>query len=198
MITDFAQLDLTKQYTYADYLTWQIKDRIELIEGFISGKPSGESPRHQEVIGALMFALHNLWQKEKWEYYFLRFNVRLDAKNSQTNNKEIFTVVQPDYLVQTNFECIDEQGIIGCPALVVEAIAKGRIKHDLETKYHLYEKYGVKEYWIINTYDEYITIYDLINGQYEKRDDYDTGTRISGGILGDFELEVEKVFAEQL
>jgi hypothetical protein len=32
MITDINQLDLTKRYTYADYLTWQFKERVELLE----------------------------------------------------------------------------------------------------------------------------------------------------------------------
>jgi Uma2 family endonuclease len=197
MITDLEQLDLSKQYTYADYLTWQINDRIELIEGSIYKKPSGESRRHQQVIGALMFTLHSLKQKGKWEYYFLRFDVRLDAKNSQTNNNEIFTVVQPDYLVQTDFDSIDEQGIIGCPAMVAEATAKARTKHDVKTKYRLYETYGVKEYWIISTYSEFITVYDLINGRYQLRDTYEANEIITGGILGDFQLDVSKLFPSQ-
>jgi hypothetical protein len=32
-VTDFSQLDLSKTYTYADYLTWQFSERIELIKG---------------------------------------------------------------------------------------------------------------------------------------------------------------------
>jgi len=35
MITDINQLDLSKQYTYADYLAWNFKDRVELIKGWI-------------------------------------------------------------------------------------------------------------------------------------------------------------------
>jgi hypothetical protein len=35
VITSFDQLDLTKQYTYADYLAWQFEERIELIKGWI-------------------------------------------------------------------------------------------------------------------------------------------------------------------
>lgn len=33
MITDFNQLDLTKSYTYADYLTWQFDEMVEIIKG---------------------------------------------------------------------------------------------------------------------------------------------------------------------
>jgi len=32
-ITDFSQLDLNAQHTYADYLMWQFQDRVELIRG---------------------------------------------------------------------------------------------------------------------------------------------------------------------
>ena len=36
MITSIDQLDLSKQYTYADYLTWQFDERVEVIRGWIS------------------------------------------------------------------------------------------------------------------------------------------------------------------
>ncbi|MEM9985720.1 MAG: Uma2 family endonuclease, partial [Bacteroidota bacterium] len=32
-ITDLSQLDLNRTYSYADYLTWQLKERIELLRG---------------------------------------------------------------------------------------------------------------------------------------------------------------------
>ncbi len=33
MIHDTSALDFNKSYTYADYLTWQVKERLELIKG---------------------------------------------------------------------------------------------------------------------------------------------------------------------
>ena len=35
IITNFSDLDLTKTYTYSDYLLWQFSERVELIKGFI-------------------------------------------------------------------------------------------------------------------------------------------------------------------
>lgn len=35
MITSLDQLDQTKQYSYADYLTWEFVERIELLKGFL-------------------------------------------------------------------------------------------------------------------------------------------------------------------
>jgi hypothetical protein len=37
-ITNFSDLDITKQYTYSDYLQWQFSERVELIRGFIKKK----------------------------------------------------------------------------------------------------------------------------------------------------------------
>ena len=34
-IIDLSQLDLNQSYSYADYLTWQIKEAVELIKGKI-------------------------------------------------------------------------------------------------------------------------------------------------------------------
>jgi hypothetical protein len=35
MITSLQDLDLQKTYSYADYLTWQLDERIELLRGYI-------------------------------------------------------------------------------------------------------------------------------------------------------------------
>ena len=49
MITDLSQLDLSKQYSYADYLTWQFSDRVELIKGWIHKMSPAPKRRHQRV-----------------------------------------------------------------------------------------------------------------------------------------------------
>lgn len=47
-ITSLSQLDLSKTYTYADYLLWQFKERVELFKRKIFAMSS--VPRvHQEV-----------------------------------------------------------------------------------------------------------------------------------------------------
>ena len=35
IITNIEQLDLTKTYSYSDYLLWQFQERVELIKGFV-------------------------------------------------------------------------------------------------------------------------------------------------------------------
>jgi hypothetical protein len=45
-ITSLSQLDLSKTYTYADYLTWQFDELVELIKGRIWKKSPARRAAH--------------------------------------------------------------------------------------------------------------------------------------------------------
>lgn len=49
IITDIDQLDLSKKYTYADYLKWHFDERVELIKGWIHKMSPAPSRKHQEI-----------------------------------------------------------------------------------------------------------------------------------------------------
>ncbi|MEZ4987612.1 MAG: hypothetical protein R2795_21700 [Saprospiraceae bacterium] len=58
MITSFDQLDLNKTYSYADYLTWQFSERVELFRGRVFRMSPAPNRRHQEIsieLAALIF-----------------------------------------------------------------------------------------------------------------------------------------------
>lgn len=48
-ITSLSQLDLNGSYGYADYLTWKIKERIELIKGKIMEISPAPTRFHQRI-----------------------------------------------------------------------------------------------------------------------------------------------------
>jgi len=52
MITDFKDLDLSKQYTYADYLTWRFSERVELFKGWVKKMSAAPSRKHQQIVSA--------------------------------------------------------------------------------------------------------------------------------------------------
>ncbi|MDZ7648870.1 MAG: hypothetical protein U5K54_17780 [Cytophagales bacterium] len=52
-ITDIGQLDLTKRYTYADYLTWQFTDRVELLMGKIFKMSPAPTSSHQHAVSVI-------------------------------------------------------------------------------------------------------------------------------------------------
>jgi hypothetical protein len=48
-ITDVNTLDLTKSYTYADYLTWNFQERLEILKGKIFKMSPVPSRKNQEI-----------------------------------------------------------------------------------------------------------------------------------------------------
>ncbi len=48
-VMQLSDLDLTKTYTYADYLNWSFDERLELIRGKIFKMSPAPSSGHQSV-----------------------------------------------------------------------------------------------------------------------------------------------------
>src|SRR5215218_781849 len=61
-------------------------------------------------------------------------------------------VVQPDLLVvlDARAEIIQDRGVMGPPDLVIEILSPSSISNDFLRKSKLYERFGVREYWIVN------------------------------------------------
>ena len=49
IVKNFSDLDLTKTYTYSDYLLWQFSERVELIKGYILKMSPAPSSNHQKI-----------------------------------------------------------------------------------------------------------------------------------------------------
>ena len=150
VITDLSQLDLNKTYSYADYLTWQFDDMVELIKGKIMRMSPAPNVRHQSISGNLHGILFPFFRKKKCRLFAAPFDVRLyDRKKSLLVNKDVFTVVQPDLCVICNPEFLDKKGCNGAPDWIIEILSKGNSKREMQTKYALYQEAGVREYWVV-------------------------------------------------
>ncbi len=73
----------------------------------------------------------------------------------------------PDLLVVCDRNKITAKGIEGAPDFVVEILSPSTKRKDMTLKKSAYEKFGVKEYWIISPKEESIEVYILQNGKYE-------------------------------
>lgn len=165
-ITKLSQLDLTKKYSYADYLLWKIKERVELFKGIIAEMSPAPNPTHQRVLRELFTVFELFFSNHKCELFFAPIDVRLLNKNKSTNDNKIYTVVQPDLIVVCDEDKIDERGCLGAPDLVVEILSPGNSNKEMNIKYELYEEAGVKEYWMIHPTERQLLIYVLENGKF--------------------------------
>jgi len=154
------ELDLNKQYSYADYLTWWDDERRELHEGYIKPLPHSHYTLHQEIVGRLMVAFRYFCKHKNIKFYSAPFDVRL-TKSENKSDENIFTVVQPDFSFFIDNSKLDERGAIGSPDLIIEILNEGFEKRDIREKFYLYQKFEIKEYWIVLPKDEIIFVFVL-------------------------------------
>ncbi|MEL7220606.1 MAG: Uma2 family endonuclease [Bacteroidota bacterium] len=151
-ITRFEQLDLNKHYTYADYLSWQFEEFVELIRGRVF-KMAAPGLKHQQVSVNLLLAVGNHLEQSPCQVFTAPFDVRLPLPPDQAKNEKVDTVVQPDLCVVCNPEQLDERGCQGAPDWIIEILSKSTAKKDLHDKFQLYQHAGVKEYWVVHPTD---------------------------------------------
>jgi len=172
MITSINELDLSKKYSYAEYLTWQFADRIELLGGYIR-QMSAPNRNHQKILRNIVRPINNFFYKSPCQLFIAPFDVRLlDKEKSLRADKDIYTVVQPDLCVICDKSKLDDRGCIGSPDFIVEILSPNNSKTDLKDKFKLYEECGVLEYWIIYPSDKIIHKFLLENGHYQLKDVY--------------------------
>lgn len=188
-ITSLDQLDLINGiYSYADYLVWKIKERVELLKGKIL-EMSAPSPIHQEISGNLQGALFVFLKNSKCKLYTAPFDVRFPQKGES----QVYTVVQPDLCVVCDFEKIDSKGCVGAPDLVVEILSPGNSKKEMKSKFALYQEEGVREYWVVDPERELVFVYVADNKKFKPTipiaDDYVYST-----IFPDFKIHTSDLF----
>jgi len=192
------ELDLNKKYSFADYLTWIDDKRRELWNGFIQLMTPAPNLEHQIIsINLLTCFVKKYHNSLKCKLFHAPFDVRF-PQNGEKNDKEIFTVVQPDIVIICDKNKLDKKGCIGAPDFIAEIISPSTAKRDMIDKFQFYEKHSVREYWIVFPNEQFINAYFLVNGKYELSGVYTREHKISVKIFeGDLEIDLKDVFEEE-
>jgi len=197
MITSLAQLDFDKSYSYADYLTWQFEQFIELFKGKIMPM-SAPSRLHQKISRRLTSIFDHFLEYRtcKCEVYDAPFDVRLIKNPFGKTEKEIYTVVQPDICVICDLEKLDDKGCLGSPDLIIEIVSPNNSQRDVKDKFELYQENEVKEYWIVRPYENTVEQFFLENGKYAYKGTFVKNDCLSPLILPDLEVDLKRVFED--
>jgi Uma2 family endonuclease len=190
---ELADLDLSQEYTYADYMQWTFEERLELIKGKIFKMSPAPSPTHQLVPVEITRELANYLKGKSCKVFSAPFDVRLAHLGKK--DKEIITVVQPDICVICDTTKIDGRGCLGAPDIIIEILSPGNSKTELKNKYEVYEECGVKEYWLIVPEMPGVFVYILNpDGRYVGvRPQFDEIV-LTTPILPGFQLDLDEVF----
>ena len=153
--------------TYGDYLSWPGNERWEIINGVPHDMSPAPSTKHQGISRDLFVQIHSfLSEKPECEAFYAPFDVRLPEKDEA--DEAIINVVQPDIVVLCDPSKIDDKGCRGAPDWIIEVLSPFTSSKDHIAKRLLYERMGVREYWLVHPVDELVTVFVLsVDGKFE-------------------------------
>lgn len=127
------------------------------------------SPDHEYLVGTLHLIVRQYADKNRLGRIYLS-NTAVYL-HGNCGNKDF---VMPDlsFVSLDRLHIVRSNGIWGPPDLTIEVISPGirNMKRDIEDKYRLYEQSGVREYWIVDYFEQTIYYYELASGTYRQAD----------------------------
>ncbi|MEF9960027.1 MAG: Uma2 family endonuclease [Niameybacter sp.] len=130
----------------------------EKIDGKICLMSPIANPKHGETIGNLYLAFATYLKGKQCKVFTDNIAIFLDAEK---NN-----YVVPDLSVLCDPAQFSSSGYHGIPSLLIEVISRSNIKRDRIEKFELYQKFGVKEYWLVDYVSKTIEQYVLVDHKY--------------------------------
>lgn len=132
---------ITKRATVGDIEQLEPETRVQLIDGAICQEPA-PTYRHQRIVVRLVMSIGDYARHNGGEVLCAPVDVELGPHD----------LYQPDviYISSERASIITEQRIVGAPDLVIEVVSPSSGYHDLRTKKLVYERTGVREYWIVD------------------------------------------------
>lgn len=120
------------------------------------------SINHNQTVGNIYLIFRNYLRGKKCEVFSNGVDVHL------TDHDRVI----PDVMIVCNKNIIRPDGIHGAPDLIVEVLSPSTAKNDKGYKKDLYERSGVKEYWIVDPAMRSIEAYLWKGGRYILKDFY--------------------------
>lgn len=181
-------IPLRKQvrFTYQDYLHIPEDKRYEIINGDLHMTPA-PLITHQKVSGNIYKALSHFVNNQKLgEVLYAPVDVVLSEED----------VVQPDilFITQERLDILTDKNVRGAPDLVIEVLSPSTREWDREFKRKLYEKFGVREYWIVDLNAQSIEILQMTDEGFKTTRVYTQGAHLASPLLKNFSLAIGDVF----
>jgi Uma2 family endonuclease len=187
---DMATPAYKVRYTYDDYLLFPEDGmRHEIIGGehYVTAAPNW---KHQITASNLQIDIGGFVRRKRLGRVFpAPFAVKLSNED----------VVEPDLLFVSRERSFVEQdqGIFGAPDLVIEILSPSTQKRDETVKHQLYERFGVREYWIVDPLQETVKVYrPAENGGYQLAAELSAASKdqLRTPLLPGLAVPLEKIF----
>ena len=179
-----------KKYTVEDYMLLDEGAPFQLINYDLVMSPS-PLLIHQLIVGELHTLLKVFLKatQNKGIVVLSPMDVRLDEGN----------IFQPDlcFIAADRINELAKERIVGAPDLIIEILSPSNAYYDLRQKKNIYEKYGVKEYIIIDPIDQNADVYTLTNGGFILSQTAQKSEILKSLLLPGFHINLLKLFNQQ-
>jgi len=183
------------EYSYGDYLLWPDNRRYEIIEGVVYDMTPAPTPEHQRLLGKLHLKIAGFLKGKDCEVFVAPLDVLLPEADEA--DEKVKTVVQPDLLVVCDSKKITPRGCRGAPDWIIEVLSPSTASKDQILKRRIYEKAGVREYWVIHPTDRTIMIYRLHKAKLAFVDTYDDQAELKAACLPGLTIAAAEIFPPQ-
>ncbi|MBS1525438.1 MAG: Uma2 family endonuclease [Bacteroidetes bacterium] len=176
-----------KKYTVDDYMMLEEGAPFQLVENELIMSPSPNAI-HQAIVARLsQMILNFLDDKQNNGYIAVSMDVVLDESN----------VFQPDVLFVSPERAVEivKDRVEGAPDLAIEILSPSNAYYDLRKKKEIYEKYGVKEYVIIDPIAQNADLYVLKDGVYSLHQKAEKAEKLNSVLLPGLSFDLSKIFA---
>ncbi len=160
--------------------------RYEVLEGDLIVSPSPKV-KHQRVVGRLFAFLYAGEQAGRGLAMLAPMDVVLSPRD----------VVEPDllFIAKDRLGIVTEDNVQGAPDLMVEVISEGSRKRDAITKFHLYERHGVRFYWLVDPEEETVRVFELKEAAYGEPVTLRAGQELGCALFPGITADVGRLFA---
>jgi Uma2 family endonuclease len=184
-------LPKAKTVTYEEFLEIDRSsdEHLEYIDGIVYNQAS-PSTMHQKISVNFTAEFRNYFKNKQCDLFHAPFDVLLKNEKEEYSNKVI-----PDISVICDRNGLNDKNYVGVPTLIVEILSPSNQAHDLVTKMNLYQRFGVKEYWIVNPKFNSIQIYALNKESlYEQVGVFKNNEIASSCIFDDLKINLQDIF----
>jgi Uma2 family endonuclease len=151
-----------------------IEERYEIINGVRYDLKPSPTFNHQILVTQLWNGIYSTCYPNG-TVVVAPMDVHLDKDN----------IVQPDviFISNENSHIVQNQKIEGSPDLLVEILSPSTSKKDKIVKKELYERFGIKEYWIVDPVHKIIDQFVLENQKYVLSASYGEGGTLASPLI---------------
>ena len=179
------------RFVYEDYksLPESMTKRYELLDGELLMVPA-PTTTHQIVSRNIEFLLHGFVRLHRvGTVLYAPVDVVLGVGNTRE-------IVQPDvlYISRERGSILFKEEVRGAPDLIVEVLSPGTEERDRTYKKHLYGRYGVREYWIVDPDNAMIEVYASAGTDFDRPQVYRAGDLLRSVLFAGLDIDLQEVF----